>query len=820
MRSIGTTLTALQKATTREPYLRVYFDNGGGTTYAYQTTDSPNRVKYIEQWEEPWAGALTLRLSNYDGHFTAKDLRGYMVSIGWGYYASLTGNYSNAADMLVLLQRDISYEGELVTEFYCVSRWAKIEQDYVMQGGKKLTGEVLGTFELGELVTGSPSGATGRVAAIASDYIVVTRVTDTFASGDTCTGGTSSATVSSISAPTDNYGALVYAAGDTTTEARIESLTGLTVDVDEDDDLSSMADTPKLEVEAGTSVRLVLRRMMLRTKCGLRYESDGHIHALYLDTTDSALYEFSYEHPFTLDLRERSLIIPNTVYVVSGVLDTNSAPEYIGTANDSDSVAKIGTVVAPVQVDPDAASQDDVDNRAAAWVAQRVAEAYQGQIVTQMECGLEVYDMVQTVDARLNVTAKGRIGRIERVFDPSEGVYEARITLGSLYSEPGAMDTGPDSRKNDLRDMTSDLDRKPPANRYMLPIELPPALLPISIDMTFTATDNDDVSWSSGTITFADKSTLAIDSGSLNLANSNPYYLYAVIGNSTLQNTQTFGDAVGGSRFLVAFLKKAPQTNQKALIVPAKGGLATFNEDVISANCITATEIYVSQLSAIAADIGLITTGEIRIGTGTLGSNFTGWRMWVDGSVGRIAGYSSDTLQWYTDTDGKLYAGGGLVYLDSDGISVKSTASYVCRDSDGLGKGALGYSETNSRMVLDSASGLGDLLIQAGDTEIQNMQTTLDTTLRSEDTVYQNTTGKLLMVTVSVNVTDGQYLIKIGAASPPTTIVANPYVAMDSGEMTGCSIPVTFIVPVDYYYAVYTQSGSPSIEDWTEWTIG
>ena len=64
------------------------------------------------------------------------------------------------------------------------------------------------------------------------------------------------------------------------------------------------------------------------------------------------------------------------------------------------------------------------------------------------------------------------------------------------------------------------------------------------------------------------------------------------------------------------------------------------------------------------------TAGEIRQGTGTLGSNYTGLRIWRDSSVGRIGGYASNVLQWYGDTDGLLYAGGGNVILSSSGIRI------------------------------------------------------------------------------------------------------------------------------------------------------
>jgi hypothetical protein len=100
--------------------------------------------------------------------------------------------------------------------------------------------------------------------------------------------------------------------------------------------------------------------------------------------------------------------------------------------------------------------------------------------------------------------------------------------------------------------------------------------------------------------------------------------------------------------------------------------------------------------------------------------------------------------------------------------------------------------------------------------KISNMDTTESQPTRAIDTVYQNTTGKLLMVTVTVgcNASSGQALI--GASNPPTTVVANP------GTVTAANtfFPTTFIVPVGYYYEILTSSGVISKWYWTEWTIG
>jgi len=71
------------------------------------------------------------------------------------------------------------------------------------------------------------------------------------------------------------------------------------------------------------------------------------------------------------------------------------------------------------------------------------------------------------------------------------------------------------------------------------------------------------------------------------------------------------------------------------------------------------------------------TDGELRQGTGALGVDYTGLRIWRDTSVGRIGGYNDDTLQWYADTDGKLYAGAGNARLDANGFAVVPSTDYA-----------------------------------------------------------------------------------------------------------------------------------------------
>ncbi len=70
------------------------------------------------------------------------------------------------------------------------------------------------------------------------------------------------------------------------------------------------------------------------------------------------------------------------------------------------------------------------------------------------------------------------------------------------------------------------------------------------------------------------------------------------------------------------------------------------------------------------------TNGGIYQGSsGTFSSPGTGLKIWRDSSVGRIAGYNTGTAQWYADTDGRLYAGGGNTMIDVSGLHIANSGS-------------------------------------------------------------------------------------------------------------------------------------------------
>ncbi len=101
------------------------------------------------------------------------------------------------------------------------------------------------------------------------------------------------------------------------------------------------------------------------------------------------------------------------------------------------------------------------------------------------------------------------------------------------------------------------------------------------------------------------------------------------------------------------------------------------------------------------------------------------------------------------------------------------------------------------------------------------------TPTRVIDTVYQNTSGKVLFVMVSVNSgslsaigTQSIYFYCAAGADPTGTTVAYSSVDVPSGTRN-VTHSTCIIVPLNYYYKVHRAGGTgESITQWVEWTIG
>lgn len=91
---------------------------------------------------------------------------------------------------------------------------------------------------------------------------------------------------------------------------------------------------------------------------------------------------------------------------------------------------------------------------------------------------------------------------------------------------------------------------------------------------------------------------------------------------------------------------------------------------------------------------------------------------------------------------------------------------------------------------------------------------------RALDTIYQNG-AKIRLVTVTVGNPANDILnsfSQMGSSTPPTTTVAVAFNYYSSPANYN-QIPMTFIVPPDYYYRVSSSGGYAKLREWHEWDL-
>lgn len=103
---------------------------------------------------------------------------------------------------------------------------------------------------------------------------------------------------------------------------------------------------------------------------------------------------------------------------------------------------------------------------------------------------------------------------------------------------------------------------------------------------------------------------------------------------------------------------------------PASAPFSVSKAGALVATSATITGAITANSGSFAGVMTIGASGGIYQGTGTFASPTTGLKIWNDSGVGRLATYNTGVAQVYFGTDGKLYAGAGIVRLDSDGLSI------------------------------------------------------------------------------------------------------------------------------------------------------
>jgi len=223
---------------------------------------------------------------------------------------------------------------------------------------------------------------------------------------------------------------------------------------------------------------------------------------------------------------------------------------------------------------------------------------------------------------------------------------------------------------------------------------------------TFSASDDDTVAWTSGTLKVSSGNTYSIGAGTTLNMSAKTYIYFNLGGDDTeFVVTSTASNSVGDGRILIAVAEDGADEatfmmmNDHQMNITTSNiaaGAITANE--ISAGTITASKMNVTQLHSIAADLGTISAGTItlnssgHIKSGQTAYN-TGTGFWLgrdggvakfsigdpssrhltwDGSDLNINGYSSTNIGTFggDGSDGALSISSGTATLDASGARV------------------------------------------------------------------------------------------------------------------------------------------------------
>lgn len=152
------------------------------------------------------------------------------------------------------------------------------------------------------------------------------------------------------------------------------------------------------------------------------------------------------------------------------------------------------------------------------------------------------------------------------------------------------------------------------------------SLLEKTWTMVFSVTDADTIAWGSGTITLSNGRTFTIDAGNTgNMAALTYIYLDPAVSSTVLQTTTTAATALGANKILIGVAQNntvtanwIPYGPGQLFVDGVQIGALSIVAGNIAASTITAGKMSVSQLSAIAADMGSITAGSIVMPSGGL----------------------------------------------------------------------------------------------------------------------------------------------------------------------------------------------------------
>jgi len=362
--------TALRQSTI-DPLVRVVLTLGGDSlTYAR------GRVLSAEEQLEPYSHTADVLLDNSDGEFTAKDLRGYRVVVGWGAVTEVGDEYLDSPPVIVIRQELLSERGMLTCRLLCQ----------------------------------------GVLDALAED-----RASESYSpdSSDTTTVQSLINSILSGTLPCYAHCGVVAC---------------------EWDDADALATSYKprdgFRVYTNGSRLAAVRKLLDFTTCAMRVEFDGSVHFFQPVTTGETYdHEFSLvagAHAFFQKAGQRTLVIPNRI-VVRTPEDWPIA--YSGTATDSTSFALM-----PKTQYQTAAADSDIQATliAESMLARHRLQSPVAKLTVPLAPLVWVHDYLKVTDARLGDSVSGNAGMVRHRWavggTRTPCVWQTDIELGGWSS--------------------------------------------------------------------------------------------------------------------------------------------------------------------------------------------------------------------------------------------------------------------------------------------------------------------------------------------------------------------------------------------------
>lgn len=639
MRTLTTALKTAQQKRSLYPAVKITFSKSGETDVVVED----DKILSINHPEEPYRQSAEVLLDNSTGYFTDLDLKGWQAVISYGLVTKEVKEYSDCAPLTVRSQQLNSSPGKLTCELRMNGIPDMLAEDRASEAYVPKKDKDTGDYD--------PSSAdTDTVKDLLTKIIEATM---------TCFSHCHAYQV-------------VYDS--------------------EDSLIDSYKPRDGFRIYHNGSRLAALRRLIDFTHCMMRFGSDGKIHILKPTTTGSN-YDYEYSlasgHTFFAKAYRKTLVIPNYIVVQS---NKDDEPQYSGYAKDQDSIDAFREIrqFARTRLEGDGQGEDIAE----AILGKYQLNAEMGAAEVPMNCGAELLDYVKVTDEKREGNYRvGNIGSITRKYKP--GQYTMQFSFGGWLTVRGLssnLEVYPDGVQQHIEELFVDELYATYIYTTMIDAEF---LSAIAANMgLLTAGEiriGTGVLEPSGYATWGSQTTLE-DSGASWTPDEWIGENIRVVINQTAYTRQITGNTATVITFnaLPAGVIVTPGVPYYMGRISVASGDSYWLEHVGSDTATGGSTTTLEDSGAgwetdehKGSTLRIIKNGcwyERKVLSNTsdtltfdelpLYEPFNGFRLWADGDLGRIAGFKDGLMQFYTGSDGKMYAAAGAVKLDYDGVTV------------------------------------------------------------------------------------------------------------------------------------------------------